>query len=54
MRQPDRATGTVGLQLAAVEEDHEPVVAARAAAEAARNAYIRASIAAGVSALPLP
>ncbi|MFP5480026.1 MAG: hypothetical protein ACLGIE_10125 [Alphaproteobacteria bacterium] len=54
VRQPDRATGTVGLQLAAVEEDHEPVVAARAAAEAARNAYIRASIAAGVSALPLP
>ena len=54
VRQPDRATGNARVQLAAVDEEHEPVVAARAAAEAARDAYIRASIAAGVSALPLP
>lgn len=54
LRQPDSAPASVGVQLAAVDEGHDPVVAARAAAEAARDAYIRASIAAGVNPLPLP
>lgn len=54
VRQPDGASASVGLQLAAVDDGKEPVVAARAAAEAARDAYIRASIAAGVNPLPLP
>ena len=54
VRQPDIAPASVGVQLAEVDENREPVVAARAAAEAARDAYIRASIAAGVNPLPLP
>lgn len=36
------------------DEGNQPAVEARAAAEAARKAYIKASIAAGVSPLPLP
>ncbi|MFC3087621.1 hypothetical protein [Tabrizicola soli] len=54
VRQPDSAPASVGVQLAEVDENREPVVAARAAAEAARDAYIRASIAAGINPLPLP
>jgi hypothetical protein len=54
LRQPHATAGPASLQLSAADEGHEPVVAARAAAQAARDAYIRASIAAGVNPLPLP
>ena len=54
VQQPETTSGAIGVQLAAVDEGKEPVVAARVAAEAARDAYIRASIAAGVNPLPLP
>lgn len=52
--QPARiATATLQVQLAEIDEDADHATAARAAAEAARAAYIKASIAAGVSPLPL-
>lgn len=54
LRQPDSAAAAIGVQLAERDEDHDPVAAARIAAEAARDAYIRASVAAGVNPLPLP
>lgn len=43
----------VTARLAERDESDHPVAEARIAAEAARDAYIRASIVAGVSALPL-
>jgi hypothetical protein len=54
---PAQATGTaasVTARLAERDEGRHPAAEARMAAEAAREAYIRASIAAGVSPLPLP
>ena len=47
-------TGQVSVQLADRERDHHPAAEARAAAMAAREAYIQASIAAGLSPLPMP
>jgi hypothetical protein len=44
----------VSVQLAEREADHHPADQARAAAIAAREAYISASIAAGMNPLPLP
>lgn len=46
--------GLVTARLAERDESDHPAVEARAAADAAREAYIKASIAAGVSPLPLP
>jgi hypothetical protein len=45
---------SVTARLAERDESRHPAAEARLAAEAARNAYIQASIAAGVSPLPLP
>lgn len=42
------------VRLAERDEDHHPAAEARAAAVAAREAYIKASIAAGISPLPMP
>jgi hypothetical protein len=44
----------VAGRLAERDESDHPAAEARVAAEAAREAYIRASRAAGVSPLPLP
>jgi hypothetical protein len=53
--QPPSATAAeVSVQLAEREADHHPADEARAAAIAAREAYINASIAAGMNPLPLP
>lgn len=52
--QPATLSAQVAVELADHDEDQHPVTAARAAADAAREAYIRASIAAGLSPLPLP
>jgi hypothetical protein len=52
--QPGVAAAAVTARLAERDESHHPVPEARIAAEAAREAYIRASIAAGLSPLPLP
>ncbi len=52
VRQTERMQETVAPHTA-LGADH-PVAAAREAADAAREAYIRASIAAGISPLPLP
>jgi hypothetical protein len=52
--QPGVAAAAVTARLAERDESDHPVPEARIAAEAAREAYIRASIAAGVSPLPLP
>jgi hypothetical protein len=54
VRQPAVAVGIVTARLAERDEGEHPAAAARAAADAARVAYIKASIAAGVSPLPLP
>jgi hypothetical protein len=54
VRQPAVAAGIVTARLAERDEGEHPAAAARAAADAAREAYIKASIAAGVSPLPLP
>lgn len=53
---PPRSAGaTASVQLAQADADHHPAAVARTtAAEAARAAYIRASMAAGISPLPLP
>jgi hypothetical protein len=48
------AAAAVTARLAERDESDHSVPEARIAAEAAREAYIRASIAAGVSPLPLP
>jgi len=47
------AIAAASTQLAESDEDAHPAATARAAAEAARQAYIRASLAAGISPLPL-
>ena len=53
--QPSSAmSAQVSVHLAERDEGQHPAAQARAAAEAARDAYIKASIAAGVSPLPLP
>jgi predicted lipid-binding transport protein (Tim44 family) len=52
--QPATLSAQVAVELADRDEDQDPATAARAAADAAREAYIRASIAAGLSPLPLP
>ncbi|MCU0825840.1 MAG: hypothetical protein MUE52_00170 [Tabrizicola sp.] len=52
--QPSTLPAQVAVELADHDEDQTPATAARAAADAAREAYIRASIAAGVNPLPLP
>ena len=54
VRQPATLAAQVAVELANHDEDQHPAATARAAADAAREAYIRASIAAGVSPLPLP
>jgi len=51
---PSAAAAQVSVELADRDRDRHPASDARAAAEAARNAYIKASIAAGLSPLPLP
>ncbi|MCX7288721.1 MAG: hypothetical protein NTW20_14520 [Rhodobacterales bacterium] len=52
--QPAATAASVAARLAERDESHHPAAQARAAADAAREAYIKASIAAGVSPLPLP
>jgi hypothetical protein len=47
-------TAVVKTRLAERDEGHHPAAEARIAADAARDAYIKASIAAGLSPLPLP
>jgi hypothetical protein len=54
VRQPAVSAGIVTTRLAERDEGDHPAAEARAAADAAREAYIKASIAAGVSPLPLP
>jgi hypothetical protein len=54
VRQPAATMAQVAVELAERDEDQHPATTARAAAEAAREAYIKASIAAGISPLPLP
>lgn len=54
LRQPAETAALVTLSLAERDEGDHPAAAARAASEAARDAYVRASLAAGVSPLPLP
>jgi hypothetical protein len=54
VRQPAISAGIVTARLAERDESEHPAAEARAAADAAREAYIKASIAAGVSPLPLP
>jgi hypothetical protein len=54
VRQPALAAGIVTARLAERDESDHPAPEAKAAADAAREAYIRASIAAGLSPLPLP
>jgi hypothetical protein len=52
--QTTAAAASVSARLAERDESRHPAAEARIAADAAREAYIRASIAAGVSPLPLP
>lgn len=52
--QPAATAASVTTHLAERDESRHPAAEARQAAEAAREAYIQASIAAGVSPLPLP
>jgi hypothetical protein len=54
VHQPAKLAAQVAVELADHDEDQHPATSARAAADAARAAYIKASIAAGVSPLPLP
>jgi hypothetical protein len=54
VHQPALSPDLVTARLAERDESEHPAVEARAAADAAREAYIKASIAAGVSPLPLP
>jgi hypothetical protein len=51
--QPAATVGMVTARLAERDEAEHPASEARAAADAAREAYIRASIAAGITPLPL-
>lgn len=54
VHQPSGLAAQVAVDLAERDEDRHPAAEARAAADAARDAYIKASIAAGISPLPLP
>ncbi|MDP3195736.1 hypothetical protein [Tabrizicola sp.] len=55
VHQPAGLAAQIAVDLAERDEDHHPAAEARAvAAQAARDAYIKASIAAGLSPLPLP
>lgn len=54
VRQPAVSPGLVTTHLAERDTSDHPVAEARAAADAAREAYIRASIAAGINPLPMP
>lgn len=54
VHQPSGMAAQVAVELAEHDEDAHPATSARAAADAAREAYIKASIAAGISPLPLP
>jgi hypothetical protein len=51
---PSGTAAQVSVHLAERDEAQHPATDARAAAMAARDAYIKASIAAGLSPLPLP
>jgi hypothetical protein len=51
---PAASQALVTARLAERDETDHPATEARIAAEAAREAYIRASLAAGISPLPLP
>ncbi len=52
--QASATTASVTTRLAERDESRHPAAEARVAADAARDAYIKASIAAGISPLPLP
>lgn len=54
VRHPATTAGAINSRLAERDERNHPALAARAAADAAREAYIKASIAAGINPLPLP
>lgn len=55
VHQPSGLAAQIAVDLAERDEGHHPAAEARAvAAQAARDAYIKASIAAGLSPLPLP
>ena len=54
VRQSAGLAAQVAVELADRDEDQHPAAEARAVAQAARDAYIKASIAAGVNPLPLP
>jgi hypothetical protein len=54
LAQTAATAASVTARLAERDESQHPAAEARIAAEAAREAYIKASIAAGVSPLPLP
>ncbi|MFM7336498.1 MAG: hypothetical protein ACKO1H_19180 [Tabrizicola sp.] len=54
VQSPSGTLAQVSVQLADRDRDHHPAADARAAAIAAREAYIQASIAAGISPLPMP
>ena len=49
-----KTAGAVTAQVFGRDEGKHPAAEARAAADAARDAYIKASIAAGINPLPLP
>ena len=54
VQSPSAGTAQVSVRLAERDEGQHPAAEARAAAMAAREAYIQASIAAGISPLPMP
>ena len=54
VQQPSGMMAQAAVELGERDRDHHPAADARAAALAARDAYIKASIAAGMSPLPLP
>ncbi len=54
VHQPAGTAAQVAVELAERGQDKHPASEARAAAQAAKDAYIKASIAAGLSPLPLP
>ncbi len=53
-QQPAATVASVTVRLAERDESDHPAVEARRAAEAAREAYIQASRAAGLNPMPLP
>lgn len=54
VHQPPGSAAQVAVELADRDQGQHPAAEARATAQAAREAYIKASIAAGLSPLPLP